>query len=125
MSPRRRCPECHTQNATDAETCAECGREFLWRRSFGRKGYNRVTVYERAPGVRCVPLNDLPREERPRSGYVIVGAGKTGMDACLWLLENGVDPATLTWIMPRDSWLLDRSSRPRSMVCGRARDTWG
>ena len=61
-------------------------------------------------GARCVPLNALPREPRPAGGYVIVGAGKTGMDACLFLLANGLDPDEITWIMPRDSWLLDRAS---------------
>jgi hypothetical protein len=79
--------------------------------------YMNVTVpsvqeplYEVAPGVRCVPLNDLPREARPHSGYVVVGAGKTGMDACLWLLANDVDPDAITWIMPRDPWMLDRAN---------------
>ena len=42
--------------------------------------------------------------------YVIVGAGKTAMDSCLFLLQNGVNPANITWIMPRDSWLLDRAA---------------
>jgi len=92
--------------------------------------YMRVSVpsvrgpqYAVAPGVRCVPLNDLPRCERPGGGYVIVGAGKTGMDACLWLLANGVDPDEITWITPRDSWLLDRTNiQPadffgRSLLC--------
>ena len=32
------------------------------------------------------------------------------MDACLWLLRNGVDPDRISWIMPRDSWLLDRAN---------------
>jgi hypothetical protein len=31
------------------------------------------------------------------------------MDACLWLLRHGVSPDRLTWIMPRDAWLLDRT----------------
>jgi hypothetical protein len=31
------------------------------------------------------------------------------MDAGLWLLRQGVEPAKLTWIVPRDSWLLDRA----------------
>lgn len=75
--------------------------------------------YPVAPGVRCVPLNDLPRVERPESGYVIVGAGKTGMDACLWLLENGVDPADITWIMPRDAWFLDRANLQRGELLSR------
>ena len=78
--------------------------------------YMRVTVpamrpppYPVAPGITCVPPNDLPRlgaHER----YVIVGAGKTGIDTCLWLLGQGVAPDRLTWIMPRDSWLLDRAT---------------
>jgi hypothetical protein len=64
--------------------------------------------YAVAPEVRCVPLNDLARLAEPQTGYVVVGAGKTGMDACLWLLEQGVDPDHIRWIMPRDPWVLDR-----------------
>jgi len=40
----------------------------------------------------------------------VVGGGKTGIDACLWLLEHGVNPDTIRWIMPRDGWLLDREN---------------
>ena len=78
--------------------------------------YMNVTVpsqrppkYEVAAGMTCVPLNDLPRLERPADGYVVIGAGKTGADACLWLLANGVDPDDVRWVMPRDSWYLDRA----------------
>ena len=42
-------------------------------------------------GVRCIPVNDLVRSEYPAGGYVVLGAGKTAMDACTWLLDNGVD----------------------------------
>ncbi len=61
------------------------------------------------PGVRCVPVNDLPKFHEPTVRYVIVGSGKTGIDACLWLLEQGVATERILWIMPRDAWLLDRS----------------
>lgn len=78
--------------------------------------YMRVTVpamrrppYAIAAGVDCVPPNDLPRRTAHQR-YVIVGAGKTGIDTCLWLLSHGVEPDRLTWIMPRDSWLLDRET---------------
>jgi hypothetical protein len=40
---------------------------------------------------------------------MVVGSGKTGMDACLWLLQNGVYPERIRWIRPRDAWLLDRA----------------
>jgi hypothetical protein len=49
--------------------------------------------------------------------YVVIGAGKTGMDARgadstdarVWLIENRADPDRIPWIMPRDYWLLDRA----------------
>ena len=70
----------------------------------------RPPAYAIAPGVVCIPPNDLPRYRDDYARYVIVGAGKTGMDAGLWLLRHGISAEKLTWIMPRDSWLLDRAS---------------
>ncbi|ORW00912.1 NAD(P)-binding protein [Mycobacterium kyorinense] len=70
----------------------------------------RPPPYQVADGIGCVPPNELPDHAPGRDRYVIVGAGKTGMDACLWLLGNGIPPERLTWIMPRDSWLLDRAN---------------
>jgi hypothetical protein len=60
------------------------------------------------PGVQCVPLNALPGIARPYTAYTVVGSGKTGIDACLWLLDNGVAPERIRWIRPRDAWYLDR-----------------
>jgi NAD(P)-binding Rossmann-like domain len=65
--------------------------------------------YAIAQGVRCIALNALPTIKSPPSGYTVVGAGKTGVDACLWLLENGVPADVITWIMPRDSWFQNRA----------------
>ena len=69
--------------------------------------------YEIAEGVQCVPLNALPRLWQlttAPTGFVVIGAGKTGVDACLWLLENGTNPDHITWIMPRDAWFLNRAN---------------
>lgn len=68
----------------------------------------RKPAFAVADGVHCVPVNDLVHVRRKPSGYVILGAGKTAMDACLWLLERGVDPEDIRWIRPRDAWLLNR-----------------
>jgi hypothetical protein len=68
----------------------------------------RPPPYEVAAGVRCVPPNALTTIGHAPAGWVVIGAGKTGIDACLWLLATGVTPDAITWIMPRDSWLLDR-----------------
>ena len=67
-----------------------------------------VPNFSVAGDVRFMPLNDLPKVSEAPAGYVVIGAGKTGIDACLWLLGNGVDPDTITWIVSRDAWLLDR-----------------
>lgn len=59
-------------------------------------------------GVRCVPVNELARQEEPPDGYTVVGAGKSGADAILHLLQNGVPPAFIRWIKPREAWYLNR-----------------
>ena len=40
--------------------------------------------------------------------YVILGGGKTAMDTAVWLLRAGVLPDAITWVRPRDSWLINR-----------------
>ena len=69
----------------------------------------RPPPYHVADGVECVPPNTLPHTAPGHRHFVIVGAGKTGIDVCLWLVRNGIAPERLTWIMPRDAWLLDRA----------------
>ncbi|MFI4977983.1 MAG: NAD(P)-binding protein [Solirubrobacterales bacterium] len=69
------------------------------------------------PNVRLIPINDLVTLTEPGSGYTVLGAGKTAMDACGWLLENGVEPEAIRWIRPRDTWLLDRAfQQPLELV---------
>ncbi|MEM7337750.1 MAG: NAD(P)/FAD-dependent oxidoreductase [Actinomycetota bacterium] len=62
------------------------------------------------PGAALIPVNGLGHLHTTPPAYVVIGAGKTGMDAVLHLLANGVDPDAITWIMPRDSWILDRKN---------------
>ena len=66
--------------------------------------------YAVAPGVACIPINDLASLSRPYARYTVVGSGKTGIDACLWLLDKGVEPSRIRWIMPRDAWFMDRAN---------------
>src|SRR5262249_47679543 len=56
-------------------------------------------------GVMCVAPNLLPSLGSHYRKFVVVGSGKTGIDSCLWLLERGLDPGSIRWIMPRDPWL--------------------
>ncbi|KAH8748889.1 hypothetical protein F5883DRAFT_609060 [Diaporthe sp. PMI_573] len=65
--------------------------------------------YKVAKDVSLITLNNLPKVSRPYGRYTVVGTGKTGINACLWLVANGIDPKDISWIMPRGSWLLDRA----------------
>ena len=62
-----------------------------------------------ADGVPVVSVNELVRRGGASSQYVIVGAGKTATDACIWLFENGVEPGSICWVRSREPWMLDRA----------------
>lgn len=68
----------------------------------------RPPPYAVGDGVRCVTPNALVGITDFPERITVVGAGKTGIDACLWLLKQGIAPERLAWIAPRDSWLIDR-----------------
>jgi NAD(P)-binding Rossmann-like domain len=59
--------------------------------------------------VHVVAVNELVKLDAAPSQYVIVGSGKTATDACVWLLDNGVDPGAICWVRPRDPWMLNRA----------------
>jgi hypothetical protein len=81
-------------------------------------------TYSVAPGVQCVPPNSLPQVSCTYDRYTVVGSGKTGMDACLWLLEHNVPASRIRWIRPRDAWLFDRANmQPGPDGCQRFFDT--
>jgi hypothetical protein len=76
-----------------------------------------VPRFSVAEGVDLVPPNALPglwaRAQGPQARplprrFVVLGAGKTAMDVCIWLLQSGADPDSIQWVVPRDSWLINR-----------------
>jgi hypothetical protein len=71
---------------------------------------SRPPRYSVAPGVRCVPPNAIPRVATQQDDFVVVGPGKTGIDTCLWLLERGIDPERIRWVMPHDAWFINRAN---------------
>lgn len=70
----------------------------------------RPPRYSVSPDVRCVPPNAIPRVATKQDSFVVVGPGKTGIDTCLWLLEHGIEPERISWVMPHDAWFLDRAN---------------
>lgn len=79
-----------------------------------------------AAGAQVVPVNDLVRIGAQAPEYVIVGAGKTATDACVWLLQQGVAPDAISWVIPRDPWMLNRAhvQPDPATIFGMAASTW-
>src|SRR5690242_15291139 len=65
--------------------------------------------FEVRDGARVVPVNDLARLGEAPSQFVVVGSGKTATDACVWLLDRGVDSGAICWVRPREPWMLNRA----------------
>jgi hypothetical protein len=65
--------------------------------------------FDVAAGVRCLPVGELTTVGNPPAGYVIIGGGKTALDAICWLLDRGIEADDITWIRPRDTWILNRA----------------
>jgi len=80
----------------------------------------RSPSYAVESGALVVPPNRLPAIACPHPLYVVIGSGKTGIDAVLWLLRHGVTPERLLWVMPRDAWLLNRAHIQPGRVVQRA-----
>ncbi len=65
-----------------------------------------------AEGVRLVTPTQLVQlgqnDKPPPKRFCILGAGKTAMDVGVWLLNAGVAPEAIHWVVPRDSWVINR-----------------
>jgi hypothetical protein len=86
---------------------------------------SRVPATDPAPfavvdGARCVPVGELTALQQPAPAYVIVGGGKTALDAICWLIDQGTEADDITWIRPRDTWVLNRAffqpGQPRTLA---------
>ena len=65
--------------------------------------------FQVADAATCISIGALTSVMTPPDGYVIIGAGKTAMDAVCWLLDNGTPPDDIRWIRPREPWMLNRA----------------
>jgi hypothetical protein len=66
-------------------------------------------AFEIDEAVRVIPPNDLVDLPGPAAGYTVIGAGKTAMDTCTWLLDAGVEPDAICWIRSREPWTMNRA----------------
>ena len=72
--------------------------------------------YEVGRDVTFIPLNGLVHIKQTWQKYVVIGAGKTGIDAVLFLLAKGVAADQIQWIMSNDMWMWNRDRiQPRDV----------
>ena len=57
--------------------------------------------FEVDPGARVVTPNELVELADPADGFTVLGAGKTAMDVCTWLLCQSVAPEDIRWATAR------------------------
>ena len=73
-----------------------------------------------AGGVRLVTPTQLAQlgqsDQPPPKRFCILGAGKTAMDVGVWLLNAGVAPEAIHWVVPRDSWVINRITTQPGMA---------
>ncbi|MCH2045386.1 MAG: hypothetical protein MK212_14815 [Saprospiraceae bacterium] len=86
--------------------------------------YMQITIpslnppkYEIEPQANVVPINQLAYLKQPQEHFVVIGAGKTGIDAILYLLNMGVDPQKIMWVISRDAWLIKRDLLYPDQLC--------
>ncbi|MEM9621418.1 MAG: NAD(P)/FAD-dependent oxidoreductase [Pseudomonadota bacterium] len=61
-----------------------------------------------ADDVQCIAPNALPLMAGEFNHYCVIGAGKTAMDAGVWLMDHGSEPDAVSWVCPRRSWMINR-----------------
>lgn len=73
--------------------------------------------FEVADGVRCIPAGEVVHVVDHPGRFVVLGAGKTALDVCVWLLSQGVSAAAIQWVKPREGWWLNRRfNQPHTLV---------
>jgi hypothetical protein len=70
--------------------------------------------FEIVDGVRLTTPGKLPEvwlnDKTIPGHYVIMGGGKTAMDVGVWLNNMGVEASKISWVRPRETWLINRAS---------------
>lgn len=108
---------CEYNKEDDTAMSLTCGTKYQFKakKKFVDATYLNVTVpaqrgvgFDVNQGARAVVVNELMNVATQYENFVIVGSGKTGMDAVLCLLTNNIAPERITWIMPADAWMFSR-----------------
>lgn len=86
------------------------------RRLVDTSFYRVQTPETHRPGFTIAPHTPfttprrLPKDLPGRGHVAILGGGKTSMDVAIWLIVAGFPAGSISWVRPRDSWLINRET---------------
>ena len=66
--------------------------------------------FEIAPGTPFCSPGALTDRLDGQSQICVIGGGKTAMDVVIWLQQMGYPASQISWVRPRDSWLINRET---------------
>lgn len=79
-------------------------------------GYGTISVpkthpprFDVADNAPLVPPHELGARAAGHDHFVVIGAGKTGMDAVTFLLSLGASKDQIEWVVPRDPYVINRA----------------
>eukprot|EP00930_Biecheleria_cincta_P065081 TRINITY_DN50784_c0_g1_i1.p1 TRINITY_DN50784_c0_g1~~TRINITY_DN50784_c0_g1_i1.p1 ORF type:complete len:466 (+),score=97.85 TRINITY_DN50784_c0_g1_i1:156-1400(+) len=104
-------PECMYSNCSIRSTLGKVWKvkaKKVVEANYGEASSGQQHRLPAAPGISvCKP--DDPKVLAGAPEYLVVGAGRAGMEAVFWLIKNEIDPDLITWVLPNDSafWLRD------------------
>jgi hypothetical protein len=70
--------------------------------------------FEVEAGVDCIAPNELARRARGQARFTVIGGGKTGLDCISWLLDQGAESGSISWVLSRDAWWSNRRAHQTS-----------
>ena len=71
---------------------------------------NTPPNYQVHEGVNLIPVNGLVKLNKSWERYMVIGAGKTALDAIIFMLRRGVDPDRICWVISNDCWYFSREA---------------
>eukprot|EP00392_Amoebophrya_sp_AT5.2_P018512 g19070.t1 len=92
-------------DATAGECIVPSAKNMPFRIEEASEARTRIQV--RVPS----DLHTLPQSDFQTKRFCVLGGGKTGMDALVWLQrEKGVKPEQISWVVGRETWMLNREN---------------
>ena len=125
-------PECHV----DIESCTFQSltdtnlRYKVYAKTIVNATYTNVQVpsmrpppFEIKKSMNCIVgnVNETPKlvQTHPNADFVVIGAGKTGVDAILELLKLGISSSHIMWVISKDAWYIIREIFAANVILDR------